>query len=36
VTFHPAYLLRQPSTKRQAWQDLQQVLPYLKRRQERL
>ena len=25
-TFHPAYLLRQPSAKRQVWQDLQEVL----------
>jgi DNA polymerase len=23
VTYHPAYLLRTPSKKRQAWQDLQ-------------
>jgi uracil-DNA glycosylase family 4 len=25
-TFHPAYLLRTPSAKREVWQDLQQVL----------
>ena len=25
-TFHPAYLLRQPSAKRQVWEDLQAVL----------
>lgn len=25
-TFHPAYLLRQNSAKREAWQDLQQVM----------
>jgi DNA polymerase len=23
VTYHPAYLLRQPAEKRRAWQDLQ-------------
>ena len=25
ATFHPAYLLRQPQLKRQAWQDLQEI-----------
>ncbi len=29
VTFHPAYLLRDPSKKKEAWQDLQQVMTYL-------
>lgn len=29
-TFHPAYLLRQPSSKRLAWQDLQEVAKALK------
>ena len=29
-TFHPAYLLRSPSKKREAWQDLQKVMAYLK------
>lgn len=28
-TFHPAYLLRQPSAKRQVWDDLKQVLNHL-------
>jgi DNA polymerase len=28
-TFHPAYLLRQPSAKREVWQDLQAVLSQL-------
>jgi DNA polymerase len=28
-TFHPAYLLRQPSAKREVWSDLQQVLEHL-------
>lgn len=31
-TFHPAYLLRQPSAKRMVWQDLQAVLEHLGRR----
>ncbi|MEO0973932.1 MAG: uracil-DNA glycosylase, partial [Pseudomonadota bacterium] len=26
VTYHPAYLLRSPSEKRKAWQDLQLVM----------
>src|SRR5690606_39097968 len=30
-TFHPAYLLRTPSAKRQVWQDLQEVLQKLGR-----
>ena len=25
-TFHPAYLLRNPSTKRQVWEDIQKVM----------
>ena len=28
-TYHPAYLLRTPEAKRQAWQDLQAVLAEL-------
>jgi len=28
-TFHPSYLLRDPSKKREAWQDLQQVMKQL-------
>lgn len=28
-TFHPAYLLRDPSKKRETWQDLQKVRDYL-------
>jgi len=28
-TFHPAYLLRNPSEKRHAWSDLQQVMKFL-------
>lgn len=30
-TYHPAYLLRTPSAKRQAWEDLQQVMRELDR-----
>jgi len=30
-TFHPAYLLRSPDKKREAWSDLQQVMAELKR-----
>jgi DNA polymerase len=30
-TFHPAYLLRQPSAKRQVWEDLQAVVGQLGR-----
>jgi DNA polymerase len=30
-TFHPAYLLRNPSSKREAWSDLQAVLKKLGR-----
>lgn len=30
-TFHPAYLLRQPSAKRDVWSDLQQVLQHMGR-----
>ncbi|MGB0712116.1 MAG: uracil-DNA glycosylase [Gammaproteobacteria bacterium] len=29
VTYHPAYLLRQPSEKRKAWADLQQAMALL-------
>ncbi len=29
VTYHPAYLLRDPSKKREAWQDLQMLLRFL-------
>jgi len=29
VTYHPRYLLKRPSAKAAAWQDLQQVMPYL-------
>ncbi|VVS90873.1 consensus disorder prediction [Desulfoluna spongiiphila] len=29
-TFHPSFLLRHPERKRQAWQDLQQVMAVLK------
>jgi uracil-DNA glycosylase len=32
LTYHPAYLLRNPSAKRMAWHDLKQVMPYLRRR----
>jgi uracil-DNA glycosylase len=32
LTYHPAYLLRQPSEKRKTWNDLQEVMPYLQRR----
>ncbi|HEY6045865.1 MAG TPA: uracil-DNA glycosylase [Pyrinomonadaceae bacterium] len=28
-TFHPAYLLRDPSKKRETWEDLQKVMAYL-------
>ena len=28
-TFHPAYLLRNPAAKRDAWQDLQTVMKVL-------
>lgn len=31
VTYHPAHLLRHPEAKRDAWADLQQLLPYLQR-----
>ena len=30
VTFHPAHLLRHPEAKRDAWTDLQRLIPYLK------
>ncbi len=29
VTYHPAYLLRQPKDKRKTWQDLQQLQQYI-------
>jgi DNA polymerase len=29
VTYHPAYLLRDPSQKREAWKDLQLIMEYL-------
>lgn len=32
VTYHPAYLLRNPADKRKAWEDLQQLFPHLTRR----
>lgn len=32
ITFHPAYLLRSPSEKRHAWQDLQALFPHISRR----
>jgi uracil-DNA glycosylase len=28
-TYHPAYLLREPGRKREAWADLQQVMAAL-------
>ncbi len=30
VTFHPAYLLRNPAAKKEAWEDLQRVLTFLR------
>lgn len=30
VTYHPAHLLRHPEAKREAWADLQRLLPYLR------
>lgn len=32
VTYHPAYLLRNPAAKRQAWQDLRRVRDHLRGR----
>ena len=32
ITYHPAYLLRQPREKRKAWQDLQALFPHIQRR----
>ena len=29
VTYHPAYLLRDPRQKKEAWKDLQRVMQYL-------
>ena len=31
VTYHPAHLLRHPEVKREAWVDVQQLLPYIRR-----
>ena len=31
VTFHPAYLLRNPSAKGEVWKDMQRVLEFLKK-----
>ena len=30
VTFHPAYLLRNPSAKKEVWLDMQRILPLIK------
>lgn len=32
ITYHPAYLLRQPADKGKTWKDLQALFPYLERR----
>lgn len=32
VTYHPAYLLRNPSDKRKTWHDLQRMFPLIERR----
>ncbi len=32
ITYHPAYLLRQPSEKAKTWRDLQQLFPHIERR----
>ena len=32
VTFHPAFLLRDPTKKKEAWQDMQELLKYLFRK----
>lgn len=32
ITYHPAYLLRNPADKRKAWEDLQKTFPLLSRR----
>lgn len=29
VTYHPAYLLRNPAAKKQVWEDVQQIMPKL-------
>ena len=29
VTYHPAYLLRDPSQKKETWKDLQMVMKFL-------
>ena len=34
-TFHPAYLLRDPSKKREAWDDMKKVRDYLKGRSQK-
>jgi DNA polymerase len=31
-TFHPAALLRNPNLKKDTWQDMKEVLAYLKQR----
>ena len=28
-TYHPAYLLRNPSAKRQVWEDIQKIMGHL-------
>ena len=33
-TFHPAYLLRDPSKKRETWDDLKKVIEYLASRSD--
>ena len=33
-TFHPAYLLRDPSKKRETWEDLKKVRDYLDSRKQ--
>ncbi|MBX3469906.1 MAG: uracil-DNA glycosylase [Planctomycetes bacterium] len=32
ITYHPAYLLRNPADKRKAWEDLQKLFPLITRR----
>jgi len=34
-TYHPAYLLRNPSAKKQVWEDVQQIMKRLQARSER-
>jgi DNA polymerase len=33
-TFHPAYLLRNPSSKREVWEDMKQVMRRLREKGE--